>query len=169
MSGQMRRGSGAQSRLFRDAFGRFATGVAVATCAPEEDAPLGVTINALASLSLDPPLALFCLERTSASLEAFLRAGRFALNILCDDQQDLSGRFAKNHMMSWDEAERWTTGAPILRGALASADCLIADTVPGGDHLIIIGAVQEVGFRENAEPLLYFGGGYRGLAPKSQA
>lgn len=151
---------------FKASFGRFATGVSVVTCQPEGEAAMGVTINALASVSLDPALALFCLEDRSFVLPHFLRAGHFALNILAEDQAALSNRFATEHGLGEDdETETWSSGAPVLRRALSVADCVLLDTYGGGDHVILLGRVAEVGYREDAAPLLYYGGGYGRFTP----
>lgn len=146
---------------FKAAFGRFATGVSVATCAAPDEPPLGVTINALASVSLDPPMALFCLEERAASLSSFLRAGHFALNFLAGDQAPLSAHFARQHTLTEEHSsEIWVSGAPILTHALAVADCALLDTYGGGDHVILLGRVQSVGWRDDADPLVYYHGGY---------
>ena len=150
---------------FKATFGRFATGVSVATCAAPDEEPLGVTINALASVSLDPAMALFCLEEHAVTLSSFLRAGHFALNILAEDQADLSVRFARRHdLHDEDTRETWDSGAPILKRALAVADCVLLDTVGGGDHVVLLGRVLHVGWREGADPLVYYGGGYGAFA-----
>jgi len=146
---------------FKATFGRFATGVSVVTCAPEEGARFGVTISALASVSLEPALAMFCLEERAIVLPAILRAGHFALNILAEDQSDVSNHFAGEHEIgSEEETEVWESGAPILRRALSVADCELLDTYGGGDHVILMGRVLQVGHRDDASPLLYYGGGY---------
>lgn len=151
---------------FRNAFGHFATGVAVATCRAPDEAAIGITINSLTSVSLDPALALFCLESRSTTLAQFMRAGHFALNILAEDQQDLSNRFAQDHALGEQPHEFWGTGAPILKGALAAADCEILDIYGGGDHRILVGRVLEVATSESdLAPLIYFKGGYGRIAP----
>jgi len=146
---------------FKATFGRFATGVSVVTCAPKDETQFGVTINALASVSLEPALAMFCLEERAIVLPAILRAGHFALNILAEDQSDLSNYFAAEHAIGADhETEIWESGAPILRSALSVADCELLDTYGGGDHVILLGRVLQVGYRDDVAPLLYYGGGY---------
>lgn len=151
---------------FKATFGRFATGVSVVTCSPEGEGPMGVTINALASVSLDPALAMFCLEDRSKVLPSFLRAGHFALNILAEDQAEMSNRFAVDHTIGGeDPTETWESGAPILRRALSVADCVLLDTYGGGDHVILLGRVVQVGYREDTAPLLYYGGGYGKFTP----
>lgn len=159
------RASGSDAAAFRGAFGRWATGVAVATCEGPEG-PAGVTVNSLSSVSLDPPMALFCLEEGARTLPMFLAAGHFALNILAEDQRAASNHFAaETAFRPGDEADRWLSGAPLLAGTLAVADCRLLDTHGGGDHVILLGEVLEVGWREGAAPLLYYGGGYRNLGP----
>ena len=146
---------------FKATFGKFATGVSVVTCAPKDETPLGVTISSLASVSLDPALAMFCLEERALVLPAILRAGHFALNILAEDQSDLSNGFASKHEIGPEfSTETWESGAPILRQVLSAADCELLDTYGGGDHVILIGRVLRVGFRDDTAPLVYYGGGY---------
>ena len=146
---------------FKATFGRFATGVSVVTCAPKDEAPRAVTISALASVSLDPALAMFCLEERAVVLSAILRAGHFALNILAEDQSDLSNHFSGEHEIgSEHETEVWESGAPILRRALSVADCELLDTFGVGDHVVLMGRVLQVGYRDDTSPLIYYGGGY---------
>lgn len=157
----MQRGAGNDSGAFRSCFGSFATGVLVVTCQAEGEPGIAITINSLSSVSLDPALALFCLDENSATLAAFLRAGHFALNILSEGQDGISTRYAQKHdplPEHFDPA--WTTGAPILKGALAVADCRLNDVFGGGDHRILLGEVVEAGWQPEASPLLYFRGGY---------
>ena len=160
------RRNGGDPAAFRACFGRFATGVAVASCRAEGSGPVAgngtaITVNSVASLSLDPPLALFCLEESSATMESFLRAGHFALNILAEDQRAISDRYARDHRPApGDFGAPWRSGAPILEGALAVADCVLHDVHGGGDHRILVGRVVETAWREGARPLLYYRGGY---------
>jgi len=165
-SAPMQRGDGGDGAAFRSCFGSFATGVAIASCrAGAEDPGTAITINSLTSVSLDPPLALFCLESESATMAEFLRAGHFALNILAEEQQDISNRYAREHVPApGDFGGAWETGAPILKGALAVADCVLHDVYGGGDHRILVGRVVRVGRREEARPLLYYRGGYGAIA-----
>ncbi len=160
-SAGLRRASGEDGAAFRACFGSFATGVAIASCRAAGEAGVAVTVNSLTSVSLDPPLALFCLEAESRSLAAFLRAGHFALNILAEGQEALSNRYAREQSMDeTDFGAAWETGAPILDGALAVADCVLHDVHGGGDHRILVGRVREAGWREEARPLLYHRGRY---------
>lgn len=146
-----------EPRAFRDAFGRFATGVAVAACRTAEGGFVGVTINSLTSVSLDPPLALFCLEKTARAAKPFLAAERFGFSVLSAAQRPISDRFAASPEAGPEDFELWE-GAPILPGALAAMVCAPHDVIGGGDHLILLGRVLQVAHRREGDPLIYFGG-----------
>lgn len=150
----------ADARAFRRCLGQFATGVAVMTA--QHDGQLaGIVVNSFASLSLDPPLILWSIRRESASLPLFCQAGRFAVNVLSADQLAVSNRFAaaRNDKFS---GIAWTPGrhgAPLLAGCLAHLECLIEQTLDGGDHLLIVGRVKRYA-RFGGEPLLFAQGHY---------
>lgn len=154
--------------IFRRVLGRFATGVAVATTRDAAERPYGVTINSLTSLSLDPPLVLFCLGRHAHTFPVFCQAQSFALSILAEDQAWLSNRFSRREMEDrWHEVDSLPgkLGCRLLAGAVAGIECSMERIVEGGDHVIIIGRVQAL--REIApekSPLLYVQGAYRRLA-----
>jgi flavin reductase (DIM6/NTAB) family NADH-FMN oxidoreductase RutF len=150
--------------LFREVFGRFATGVAVITSAGTAGSG-GMTANALCSLSLDPLLALVCFENRARTLPIVREAARFGVNLLAADQQDLAGVFASK----LPEAEkldsvphRLQDGMPVIDGALAWATCELRELIPGGDHTIAIGAVLSMGLGDG-NPLLWYGGRYHSL------
>jgi 3-hydroxy-9,10-secoandrosta-1,3,5(10)-triene-9,17-dione monooxygenase reductase component len=150
---------------FRNALGRFATGIAVVTMFVPEDGLLGVTINSFASVSLEPPLVLFSLAQDSQMLEPLLEQERFGISVLGSDQQRLSEQFAfEEHPRSYDKADiDMDSGqTPLLVGALAVLDCRVRQVVEGGDHQIILGEVESFEFREG-DPLLYFQGRYTWL------
>ena len=152
-------------RHFRNALGRFATGIAVVTMFVPEEGLLGVTINSFASVSLEPPLVLFSLAQDSQMLEPLLEQERFGISVLGSDQQRLSEQFAfEEHPRSYDKADiDMDSGqTPLLVGALAVLDCRVRQVVEGGDHQIIIGEVESFEFREG-DPLLYFQGRYAWL------
>jgi 3-hydroxy-9,10-secoandrosta-1,3,5(10)-triene-9,17-dione monooxygenase reductase component len=147
--------------LFREVFGRFATGVAVITSSGPRGAG-GMTANALCSLSLRPPLVLVCFENGARTLPIVREAGRFAVNLLDAGQEDLAGLFASK----LPEAEklegvehRIEHGLPLIEGTLAWAVCELRELIPGGDHTIGIGEVAAMGLGEG-RPLLWFAGGY---------
>ena len=147
--------------LFREVFGRFATGVAVITSSGPVGAG-GMTANALCSLSLDPLLALVCFENRARTLPIVRDAGRFAVNILSAEQEDLAGVFASK----LPEAEkldgvahRIECGLPIIEGSLAWAACELRELIAGGDHTIGIGKVVALGLG-GGQPLLWYEGRY---------
>jgi flavin reductase (DIM6/NTAB) family NADH-FMN oxidoreductase RutF len=149
----------------RSCLGKFATGVTVVTCCDGSNAPCGVTANSFSSVSLDPPLILWNIAKVSHSLQAYLDARYFAINILSDEQQDLSSHFAKtDHTLFKNVAyEISENGAPILPDTLACLECRTQQIHDCGDHYIIVGEVEK--FRSSDRtPLLFFGGQYRGMA-----
>lgn len=148
----------------RKIFGRFATGITVVTARAGELLH-GMTANAVSSLSLDPPLVLVAVDRRAAMHGILQSAGAYALNILAEDQQELSARFAKSGPKDLSDLELRTavTGAPLLAGTLGWVDCQLAQVVPGGDHDLFIGEILAGEFADG-RPLLYFAGQYRRLA-----
>lgn len=151
-------------RALRDALGRFATGVVVVTTHPAGYNPIGLTVNSFASVSLDPPLVLWSLDRDSDTQGPFLASDHFAINILRADQKALSTRLSTrgNHNLHESEYVTWETGAPILLETLAQFDCEIQDRLDGGDHLIFLGRVRRIASNEGA-PLLFSQGKYGAL------
>ena len=152
-----------ESAEFRRILGHFATGVAVVSATETgSGAARGLTASAVASVSLDPPLVLTCVERTADTHECIERAGAFAISVLGSDAEALARRFAdypsdrKFEGVAY-RAER--TGAPVLEEALAWMDCRVWATYEGGDHTIFVGEVV-AGDAVEGSPLLYFRGGY---------
>ena len=157
-----------QHRSLRDAFGQFATGVTVVTTRDEHDKPVGITANSFASVSLDPPLVSWCVDKSSTRFKEFTDAEFFTISVLTANQQDLSNLFA---MRSWDEAvfddANWFSGpnnVPQLEGVNARFHCKTAHLYEGGDHIIIVGSV--IDFESDAsESLVFFQGNYRHMSP----
>jgi flavin reductase (DIM6/NTAB) family NADH-FMN oxidoreductase RutF len=146
-------------RDFRDALGRFATGVTLVTC-DSEIGPLGITANSFASLSLDPALVLWSPARSSRRFAAFTAARRFAIHILRDDQLDLARAFT-HHGQAWDGVA-WhpsPEGVPLLDDALARFECRQAALHDGGDHAIVVGEVTAAMIGDGS-PLVFSGGGF---------
>jgi len=148
-------------RALRDALGAWATGVAVATTLDGTGAPVGMTINSFAAVSLQPPLVLWSARHGVPPFDAFELADHFAVHVLADHQQPLSDRFAqvggdKFADLPWQPGR---AGLPLLEGALARFQCRVAHRYPGGDHLILVGEVLEVE-RSGGAPLLFHGGAY---------
>jgi flavin reductase (DIM6/NTAB) family NADH-FMN oxidoreductase RutF len=156
-----------KSEDFRAAMAAYATGVTVATAALPDGRRAGVTVNSFTSVSLEPPLVLFCLDRRAAAHEIFTAARGYAINVLQSNQEAVSRAFAKRGQgpERWEglTTEVWESGAPVLRGCLATLDCLLEKQVEGGDHTILIGRVVRLA-RQEGQPLLYWGSGYKQLA-----
>ncbi|WP_226896132.1 flavin reductase family protein [Polymorphobacter sp. PAMC 29334] len=150
------------ARRLRDAFGAFATGVTVVTTRGPDGNRVGLTANSLTSVSLDPPLLLFCPARTASALPTVEASQRFAINVLAADQQAVADRFARRDVDRFAEAtwEDWD-GLPILTGALANFACTMFADHDGGDHRVIIGRVERLRMNAERDPLLYFRGAYR--------
>lgn len=152
-------------RAFRDALGCFATGVTVVCARAADGEPLGLTVNSFTSVSLEPPLVLWCLAESTQRFNDYRRCGHYAISVLSADQRNLSDRFAspltdKFAGVDWRPG---VGGAPLLAGALATFECVNAQRYPGGDHLIFVGEVRRFTSRA-AQPLLYVGGRYAGVA-----
>lgn len=149
-------------RSFRDALGKFATGVTVVTCRTPAG-PLGITANSFASLSLDPPLVLWSPARSSRRFDAFAEARHFAIHILSTEQDALCRRFAGDGLDF--SGLDWTTGAegvPLFPSCLARFECTREAVHDGGDHAIIVGRVSSAEMTDG-EPLLFAGGRYGGF------
>ncbi|MDA0306048.1 MAG: flavin reductase family protein [Proteobacteria bacterium] len=150
------------SSKFRKALGFFATGVTIITGLKHDNEPVGVTVNAFASVSLDPPLVLICLANTTGCLDAFCEGERFCVNILSESQQALSEEFAgpQEHKFRNREFVTWDSGCPVLPGCLANMECTRTAIHEGGDHFIVIGHVDRIEHAEDGRPLLYYQSGY---------
>jgi flavin reductase len=153
----------------RAMMGRFATGVTVVAA---RHGPLlaGMTANAIASISIDPPLMMASIARKAETHVAIVGSHAFAVSVLSREQRALADCFAQPTTAdklkrfcdaAWHEAE---TGSPILEGALAYFDCRLTARHDGGDHEIFIGEIVASSYREDAEPLLWYASGYRHLA-----
>lgn len=155
-------GSVADKRALRTAFGAFMTGVTVVTTVDEAGAPVGLTANSFTSVSLEPPLLLVCISRASLTLPAFLRTEGFAVNILAEDQQALSDRFARVAAAERFAGVDWApgpVGGPVLGGVCGWFDCRLHDRLEAGDHEILIGRVAGFG-HDSRRPLGYARGLY---------
>ena len=156
-------------RLFRNACGRFATGVAIATTVGQDGRCAGLTVNSFSSVSLEPPLVLFSIDLSATSHDVFVNASGFAVNVLTEAQQALSNRFAsmdeEDRFADVDLLDRDAGEPPLLAGCLSHFVCDLETTVPGGDHTILIGRVKRLAVSEDTalKPLLYFSGSYAQL------
>jgi flavin reductase (DIM6/NTAB) family NADH-FMN oxidoreductase RutF len=152
----------AQRRL-RTALGQYATGVAVVTTLAPDGRPVGMTINSFSSLSCDPPLVLWCLQIDSASLSAFTTADYFAVNVLAAHQERIARCFAARGTdrfagLDWHSD---ACGMPLLPGRLGSFTCRRTEQIRGGDHLIIVGLLEEYEVTTGQAPLIFYGGQFR--------
>src|ERR1700687_3122433 len=148
-------------RDFRNALGTFATGVTIITAAAADGKPYGLTCNSFASVSLNPPLALWSLGMFSQGWSIFQNASHFAINVLGASQQALAARFAKSADDKFAGVE-WTPGlgnVPLLAGSVATSQCRAPSRYYGGDHVIFLGAVEAYSYNRQ-EPLLFARGGY---------
>lgn len=153
---------------FRQTLGRFATGVCVVTSRMGDDRH-GMTVNAFSSVSLKPPLVLFCATNGTRTLALIEAAGLYAVNILGQHQVSVSERFAGRQLEDTDrfaglDCREGVTGCPLIEGAVAWIECKLVSATPAGDHTILLGEVQALAPGEG-HPLLYFSRQYHGLAP----
>lgn len=157
---------------FRSALGAFATGVTIATTLDGNGNPVGVTASSFNSVSLDPPLVLWSLAKSSLSRDAFCDSGHFAVHILAASQEDLSNRFARSGEDKFSDVAwtKGTLGSPVFDHHAALFQCQLKHQYEGGDHVILVGEVIEYEAREEA-PLLFHGGSYaeRLARPKGEA
>jgi flavin reductase (DIM6/NTAB) family NADH-FMN oxidoreductase RutF len=155
--------------LFRKASGNWTTGVSVVTTSDVDGKPYGLTMNAVTSLSLNPPLFLICVDNRSDTLEPIRRSGVFCINVLEAAQQAVSNAFAKkgDDKFGGVSYERGVTGAPLLTGRLMAIECQVSAYHEAGDHKIFVGEVKNIDVNpdETAQPLLYYRGRYAALAP----
>lgn len=148
--------------IFRLVMGHFVTGVTVVT-ALDGERPFGITVNALSSVSLEPPLVMVALDRRRFLTPIVRAAGRYAVNMLSEDQQALSDCFAGASVVPGrDEfcGAAWhpgATGLPLIDGAIATLECTVVETFSAGDHDLFIGRVDDLASGpEHPMPLLYY-------------
>ena len=151
-------------RAFRDALGCYPTGVAVVTAG--EASHIGITVNSFASVSLDPPLVLWAIDRRSRRHGPFVTAPGFTVSILSAEHKAVSARLAGPGEHSLDGLELLTTelGPPALADSLAVFECAREQVVEGGDHTVLIGRVLRFHRPQDGAPLVYFKGRYSALA-----
>lgn len=154
-----------EEKRFRDVMRRFPTGVTVVTTRDEGGEPLGLTVSAFTSVSLDPILVLVCIHREANAHDAIIESGSFAVNILTSDQSDLATRFASGlaeERFRGIEPILSPLGNSLLPGSLAWLDCRVTQTFPGGDHSVVLAEVVDcVGL--DGDPLLFHLGVLKGV------
>jgi|HigsolmetaAR201D_1030396.scaffolds.fasta_scaffold01703_9 flavin reductase (DIM6/NTAB) family NADH-FMN oxidoreductase RutF len=155
-------------RELRRVFGLFATGVTVVTATDGNGRPVGVTANSMASVSLQPPLLLWCLANKSGSLGAFQNEARFAVHILAEDQIDVALHFARSGIEKFPAFKPPVDDEPpVVEGAVARIVCRVAALHAAGDHTIIVGQVDQVQTR-NAQPLLFHSSRFGRFVPQDE-
>lgn len=153
--------------LFRQLLGCFPTGVAIITTRAADGRPVGLTCNSFSSVSLEPPLVLFSLRKASSLLQTFCEAEMFAINILSQDQDALSGRFASSKIADKFDSVSWRngpSGAPLIDDCLVSFECRAYARHEAGDHDIFIGEVQRMSAGSADHALVFYKGSYMMLA-----
>lgn len=150
---------------FRKALGHFVTGICIVTTGCEKNGALGVTVNSFCSVSLDPPLVLFCLKRTADSFAKVTANEYWGVNILTETQKHLSGRGTRKggEVLAPDEYTFKTFDVPILNENLSSLICRRESEIIAGDHSIIVGRVMEISCTPDKKPLVHYHKAYRQL------
>lgn len=161
MSDIIDEGTSFDAAKFRQVLGHFPTGVTVIT-AFEDQNPVGLAVGSFASLSLEPPQVMFGAGKASSSWPKIQAFGRFTVNVLGEDQEDVSRVFAskaddKFGELGWKSSGN---GCPRLAGSMAYIDCEVADVVDSGDHYIVVGAVTDLDVLHEGGPLIFYRGGY---------
>ena len=154
-----------ENSQFRDLLGRFASGVTVITTLDSAGRPHGMTVSAFCSVSLEPPLVLFCIDRAATMRDLFTIGQAYTINVLAHDQRELSERFSQLDMELRFDGVRVSSppnASPQLHGAAATLCCSVVSRFEGGDHDIIVGRVLD-GHTTSADPLVYHRGTYRRL------
>ena len=155
------------TRDFRNALGRFATGICVvcteSTNANGTNQPVAMTVNSFASVSLEPALVLWSIDKHSSCFDYFTQSKGYSINVLSNEQQDLSARYAQSdHNMDETDYEQGKTATVVLKQALARFECTLEQQVDAGDHIILIGRVQHYDYQDDDEKsLIYFAGQYQ--------
>ncbi|MFZ5676911.1 MAG: flavin reductase family protein [Pseudomonadota bacterium] len=158
------------TRAFRHALGQFPTGVCIVTT-KVDGRPLGMTISSFNSLSLAPPLILFSIDRKAASLPLWERAEACDVNVLAENQKELSNRFAHSLANKW-EATGYSDGymgVPLLPGVIAAFECAAHARHDGGDHMLFIAEVKRFRAHGDRQPLVFGKGRYAALQPTELA
>jgi flavin reductase (DIM6/NTAB) family NADH-FMN oxidoreductase RutF len=153
-----------EKNQLRQVMGHFATGVTIITTFNKDGQMHGLTANAFTSVSLEPPLLLISVDKKAESYPAFEESKVFTINILADEQESLSRKFAVSGGNKFEGVayRKGGNGAAILDGTLAHIECTLYATYEGGDHTLYLGEIQEAEVREG-KPLVFYRGGYRAI------
>jgi flavin reductase (DIM6/NTAB) family NADH-FMN oxidoreductase RutF len=153
-----------EQQHFRRVCSKYATGITILTVLDSRGDPQGMTANSFTSVSLSPPLILVCIDRQTSILSSFKPGTRFGVNVLQEEQKELSSWFSRSGHdrfsgIAWSAGE---TGAPLLQGMLATIECEVTQMIEAGDHVVVIGAALHATWREG-QPLVYFNSSYQSL------
>lgn len=151
-------------RIFRDAMGKFVTGITVVTTKDDKDIH-GMTVNAFMSISLDPKLIAISIDENASMYTKLQETKRFGISILKEEQKEISMIFAKQMERDRDIQYTFQDGVPVIEDTLATISCSVKDMVKAGDHMIFIGEVTALTVNDG-EPILYFDGDYRNIQQK---
>lgn len=156
-----------EAMAMRHALGRFATGVAVVTTS-HDDVPHGMTVNSLTSVSLDPPMLLVCLTTGARTTDAVTGRGRFVVNILAARQEPIALRFARRGEEHFDGLDTHLADTvhqvPVVPGALVHADCIVEQSITAGDHVVVLGRIEQL-CTGAGTPLGFYSGRFATIAP----
>lgn len=149
---------------FRAALGKFPSGVTIVTTKDADGRLHGITVSAFASVSLEPPMILVCVDKRAGSHDAFAESGAFVVHILEESGENHSNQFASHSSDKFDgiEYRRGIEEIPVLENALVALECRLAHAHEGGDHTIFVGEIERAEIR-NGNPLVYWHGDYRQL------
>lgn len=155
-------------RQFRDALGRFATGICVVSTRAGDGRTAAITVNSFSSVSLEPPLVLFCIGNSTGMYAWFSVGDRFVVNVLSEEQQPFSNRFANSDLqeIGAGEFDGHIDDIPAIAGALATLGCQVEQRITAGDHDIVLGRVEQLAVSEAEGPLVYYRGGYHSLGER---
>jgi flavin reductase (DIM6/NTAB) family NADH-FMN oxidoreductase RutF len=153
-----------EQQHFRRVCSKYATGITILTVLDSSGAPHGMTVNSFTSVSLSPPLILVCIDLQTSILSNFKLGTRFGVNVLPEEQKELSTWFARSghDRFSGIEWRAGETGAPLLEDMLATLECEVTQMIEAGDHVVVIGAALHATWREG-QPLVYFNSSYQSL------
>jgi flavin reductase (DIM6/NTAB) family NADH-FMN oxidoreductase RutF len=152
-------------RAFRDSLGLFATGVCLVSLVDSDGEAHALTVNSFASVSLDPPLVLWSLQKDSDIYHLYASAPRFGIAMLSAEQDLLSSAYATKggHRLDSAHYDSGTNGAPVIKDALVNFECSLEQALDGGDHTVLLCRVTRLVPGDDAQPLLFYSGQYRGL------
>ena len=151
---------------FRSVLGHYATGVTI-VAAVHDGEPLGLSVNSFTSVSLDPPLIALCAAKASSSWPRIREVGTFSVSILAEHQEELSRVFATRGADKFARVRWWPapSGAPLIEGALAWVDCTLEAEYEAGDHVLVVGRVNDLDVADEGRPLIFYRGGYGRFEP----